>query len=196
MGLMNSITEFWTWFADHRAQLSDGKSVEPLIPELEEKLFAICRVDWEIGPGRKAPHLFALSPRGSCETLDITRLIIDQAPSIDGWEFSPAKPPRFWQLVFELKVDDDEITIDGKTWEFVIYRFKDGTYDLLFKPGDGNDLPEEYKRWAATIIADGEIGEEKRMRLVGTIEVVENWDEKTARSARKLESGLLGSVIC
>ncbi len=193
--MSNNISRFWSWFSDHSVELADANIPQTLIAQLEEQLFAIHRLDWEIGPGRSAPNLFALSPRGDRQALKLTRGIVAQAPKLTGWEFYPAKQPREWNLVFSLNVKDKEVEIDGKRWEFVAYKFDDGTYDLVLKPDSTKGLSDDYLNWAATIIADGEIGEEKRLELIGNIEVVKTWDEKAVRSARILEPGLLAKSV-
>ena len=189
------INNFWKWFFDHSAELAAANVPESLINELEQRLFLIHRLDWEIGPGVKETKLFALSPKGDKEILSLTRYIITEAPKIKNWEFYPAKPRRTWNLVFDLMVDRKPFEIDAKLWEFVAYKFSDGTYDLLFKPDIGVTLTEDYLYWAATIIVDGEIGEEKRMEMIGNIEILTVWDEKAAPLARKLEIGLLGQLV-
>jgi len=189
------IASFWKWFSDHSSELSAPSIPDLLITELEQRLFLIHRLDWEIGPGLKEANLFALSPRGDRETLCLTRYIIADAPKIKGWEFHPAKPRRTWNLIFNLMVDREPVEVDAKLWEFVAYKFNDGTYDLIFKPHLGKTLTEDYLHWAATIIVDGELGEEKRMERIGKIEIVTSWDEKAAPSARKLEIGLLEKVL-
>jgi hypothetical protein len=195
MASIDTTTAFWTWFSAHSAELGAADIPQALIDQLEERLFAIHRLDWEIGPGLETPNLFALSPRGDRSTLVITREIIAQAPKLKGWSFYPAKPPRQWNLVFSLNVDGKEIEIDGKRWQFVAYKFDDGTFDLVFKPDKQEGLSPDYLNWAAIIIADGEIGEERRMDLIGNIEVVGAWDEKIGASAQTLELGLLAKVL-
>jgi hypothetical protein len=170
------------------------KASKSTIADLEEHLFAIHRLDWEIGPGHLAPNLFALSPRGDRQALEITRGIVALAPKLSDWEFYPAKPPRSWSLVFNLNVGTKSVTIDGKRWEFVAYKFDDGTYDLMLKPDNPAGLSAEYLNLAATIIVDGEIGEENRIDRVGNIELVTSWDEDAAKYSRILEPGLLASV--
>ena len=95
---------------------------EDLISQLEKRVFAIERLDWEIGPGRNAPNMFALSPHGDHELLQITRNIVAKAPELDGWEFYPTKPPREWNLVFDVVANGKDVEIDAKLWEFVVYR--------------------------------------------------------------------------
>jgi len=188
-------SEFWSWFKERSSELAAGDIPEGLIEELEARLFAIHKLDWEIGPGRNAANLFALSPTGDEELLKLTRAVIAEAPDLPDWEFCPAKPPRNWDLVFSLTVDDASIEIDGKLWEFVAYKFKDGTYDLILKPDSTKGLSDDYLNWAAMIIADGELGEETRMELVQDLEVVRTWEAKVAPSAKKLQPGLLAKLL-
>jgi hypothetical protein len=191
----HKIQSFWKWFAEHSSGLAGAAVPQPLVSQLEKRLFAIHRLDWEIGPGRTSPSFFALSPRGERELLRVTRSIVAQAPALTGWEFYPAKPPRAWNLVFSVSVGGRWVEIDGKQWEFIAFKFNDGTYDLVLKPDDRMGLSEEDLYWAAIIVADGELGEETRMDLVPTIEVVMKWEEGLAQSAKKLEPGLLAKVV-
>ena len=193
--LPDSVPRFWEWFADNQAALAMASVPDSLVVELEARLFAICKLDWEIGPGRNAPNMLALSPRGDPGLLQLTRGIVAQAPPLSGWEFHPAKPPRTWNLVFTLEKADSRTEIDAKLWEFVLYKFRDGTFDLLLKPERNLALPEDYLGWAAIIIADGEIGEETRMERISTLEVVNSWDDKSAKNASKLEPGLLAKLM-
>jgi len=191
----DKISSFWKWFADHSTELASADIPQDLVGELEKRLFTIHRLDWEIGPGRNVSNLFALSPRGNSELLQLTRSIIAQAPMLVGWELWPAKPPRDWNLVFSLIVNGTSVEIDGKLWEFVAYKFKDGTHDLVLKPDSIKGLSEDYLYWAATIIADGELGEEARMELITNTEVVTSWDERAAKSAKKLRPSLLAKLL-
>jgi len=191
----DKIKAFWNWFSCHQKELGEDNVAPDIIAELEEQLFLIKRLDWEIGPGSRTSHQFALSPQGDLQLLEFTTKIIELAPRIEDWEFFAAKPPKSWNLIFELLVEGAPHSVDGKLWEFVAYKFKDGTYDLVFKPNSSNELSEEYLYWASTIIIDGEIGEERRMRKVGKVEIVATWDNKSAGNARRLELGLLEKII-
>jgi hypothetical protein len=117
------------------------------------------------------------------------------APQLDSWEFHPAKPSRDWSLVFTVVVEGEEIEVDANTWEFVVYKFKDDTCDLVFKPDKIPSRLNDSLDLAGIIIANGELGEEKRIDLIERIEVVEAWDERAARAARRLAPGLLADVF-
>ncbi len=185
------IRQFWAWFVDHEPELAAATVSESVLADLEKHLFAIKQLDWEIGPGVRRRNLFALSPRGNSEDMQITRSIIAQAPALADWEFYPAKPPRRWKLKFLMTVDGKQVQIDGAKWEFIARPLTDGTYDLVFRAPADINLPREYLDWAAMIIADGELGEETRMELVENITTVSSWDKKDSLSARRLEAHLL-----
>src|SRR5579863_9188193 len=89
----NEIELFWRWFSEHSSQLDPDSISNALVAELEKRLFSICRLDWEIGPGIDAANLFALSPRGEDQLLLLTRMMVARAPRLPDWEFYPAKPP-------------------------------------------------------------------------------------------------------
>lgn len=56
------IEAFWSWFVEHADTYDSDRD---FINELESRLFAICRVDWEIGPLTADEMFLALSPRES-----------------------------------------------------------------------------------------------------------------------------------
>jgi hypothetical protein len=193
--IQDNVTSFWAWFEKHREELAAVEMEPELLEELDTRVRRMGTFDWEVGPGRKQACFFALSPAGEIEALAQTRRVIEQAPKLPGWEFYPAKPPRQWSLEFEIDRDGQDIGIDGRDWELVAYRFKDGRFDVLLKPPDGSDLSDEEAELAARVIVDGELGEAVALELVGDVKTVRRWDEKAAQAARKLEPGLLSSIV-
>jgi hypothetical protein len=189
---LNNIPAFWLWFSEHKVMLGATDVSQELISEFEEKLFVIDQLGWEIGPGLHVAHRLSLSPYGNFEKLNLTRKIIQMAPSFEDWEFHVAMPPKDWNLSFNLMIANSPFVVDGKLWEFVAYKFKDGTYDLIYKPDSlSKQLGDKYLQLAATIITDGELGEEQRIEAIPKIEVVLEWSEDMRKFARKLEPGLL-----
>jgi len=191
----SEVSSFWAWFEKHRDELAADEMDSKLVEELDTRVRRMGNFDWEVGPGRKEPCFFALSPAGEVETLSETRRVIDQAPKLPGWELHPAKPPRQWLLEFDLDRDGTDVAVDGKEWEVVVYRFKDGTFDVLLKPPEDSDLSDEEAEWAARVLVDGELGEAVALELVNELETVRTWDEKAEPKARKLEVGLLSSIV-
>lgn len=139
--------------------------------------------------------MLAISPNGDAAHLAITRAIVALAPDLGGWEIHAAKPPRQWQLGFEIGAGTPErtITIDGTRWETVPHRLRDGRYDLVFRPDAayGAAVAEQ----AAEILVEGELGEAARIELVRNVEVVASWDERAATLVRRLAPGLLATLV-
>ena len=193
--IKEEIGKFWNWFQINSKSLEKKEISHKHILELEQNLFAIHKLDWELGPGRSKPFMLSLSPNGDPNLFELTKQIVEEAPLLDDWEFFPAKPPRDWNLVFQLSYEGREVLIDGKQWEFLAFKFKDGTFDLDFKPVEGIGLPDEYLNWAATILVDGELGEDRRIRTIANIATVKSWSEEHAPSARLCEPGLLSRLL-
>ena len=189
------VDSFWKWFVEQQAALAVDQVEAGLLEDLDERVRDLGDFDWEIGPGKKQRCFLALSPRGDREGLAHTREVMSRAPSVAGWEFYAAKPPRDWSLVFTMERRGEELSIDATAWEFVAYLFKDGTFDVLLKPPATPLLSEEEAQCAAIVIVDGELGEATRLELVGSIEVVKEWDAKARAAARKLEVGLLARAL-
>lgn len=193
--IVSKINRFWQWFSRHRSELSRKPISQILIRELETHLFAIAEVDWEIGPGITDTHLFSLSPRGDFELLYMTTTIIERAPHLPDWQFSAAKLPRQWNLQFQIDHDGTPVAIDASQWEYLLYRFKDGTFELLLRPDDRKGLSQEQLELAAIIIADGELGEKRRMLLVGEMVVVGEWDATEAPHVASLRRNILRKLV-
>ena len=188
------IRALWTWFVANANRWSEQR-IEDAAAELESKLFAIVNVGWEIGPlGDGA--FFALSPDPADATkMALAEEILASAPQMPGWRFTLYKPRREWMLQFAIRAGSS-YEIDGTCWEYVIYRFEDGTYDILFKPDAGVlALGDDDLHHAAMIIVDGELGEAKRRSCVVTIEVRREWNEREQRAAKLLELGALDRHI-
>jgi hypothetical protein len=191
--IISKIDRFWRWFSRHSADLAHNPNL--LIRDLEERLFAIVEVDWEVGPGITKTHLFSLSPRGDFELLYMTTTIIERAPDLPDWQFSAAKLPRQWNLQVQIDHDGTLVEIDANQWEYLLYRFKDGTFNLLLKPDNRKVLSQEELELAAITIVDGELGEQKRMLLVGEIVVVGEWDATEAPHVASLRPKILARLM-
>jgi hypothetical protein len=192
------IDEFWQWFIQHSKNLESTEIPSTDLKEFEARLFSIHQLDWEIGPGSTKSCMLAISPKGDRNLLALTREIVSAAPfaNLPNWEFLHAKPSRKWNLEFSVSVDEHPVQIDAKKWEFIIFGFDDGAFDLVLKPSsEVASLNNETLQLAATIIADGELGEEFRMARVNEIEVVKKWDDDLAERASILEPGRLKSLM-
>jgi hypothetical protein len=157
----------------------------------------LCKVDWEIGPLQQGGQFLAFSPsQVDDECYSAVKLMIASAPNHPNWKFTLFKPPRVWFLEFDLELAGGTRTVDGKLWEFIIYAFKDGTFDILFKPDIScDDLEKDALLNAAIVIVDGELGEAARRATIGEIEIVKHWNPDVRHKARLLKPGLLQEII-
>jgi hypothetical protein len=193
-----AIDDFWTWFLLVEADLRGNSVDDDMIETLEAHLFRVCVVDWEIGPAREGVTRLSISSHeGDHEGLVAARLLIECAPTLPEWEFSLYKPRRReWNLEFEIVGQEGTRTIDAKQWEFVLYGFDDGTFDVLLRPDEScRDIEKDALSTAAIIIVDGELGEDARRTVIGDIDVVDVWKPAELEGARLLEPGLLDQLI-
>jgi hypothetical protein len=187
--MSDSISEFWHWFAEHESLFRKGAVPHSLIRQFEEKLFAIAELDWEIGPDPAGGACLAISPR---DHLQDAQDLVEKAPRLAGWNIKLFKPPKEWDLRFDVLGKNGKIGIDANNWEFVVYHFDDGSFDIVFKPDV--DCNEDLRHAAYTIV-DSEIGEELRRQVVGEVSVVSEWTPSEAPRAKQLAPKLLLKLI-
>lgn len=187
---------FWEWFLVNESDLRRDSIPDLVISEFEDHLFRVCKVDWEIGPDQSGLTYFSLSPVDGSDSYDAVTALLKIAPHHPQWRFTLFKPPRAWDLIFTLQIEDGDVEIDAKLWEFVVYAFKDETFDILFKVDDLHSrLDEDKLIEAAVIVLNGELGEAVRRDLVGDIEIVQQWKAEEQAKVALLEPGLLKQVL-
>lgn len=125
----------------------------------------------------KDPNALIISPNGDAELLKSAKEIIGQAPKLNEWEFYYSKPPKSWDLFFEMQSRNDEIIkIDANTWKYVLLKYPDNKFEIIIKAPDLKAFDDDAKILAAEILLDGVIGEERRIELIVGIEVVEEFE--------------------
>lgn len=119
--------------------------------------------------------------------LSHTRAIVSAAPSIPDWEFHPAKPPKEWTPVFEIQDDEgDAVEVDASEWTFVLVRYPDGSTEAMVEAANLGHVSPERRRWAAEIVLDGLLGEEKRLNDIDNVTVVDRLDDAMKMSAKPI----------
>lgn len=186
---------FWLWFSENQDRLKGNKISDSLVSQLEEELFSYGRLDWEIGPDLDGKRFFALSPSKDPDLTEKAKILLSRSPQIQGWVFYSHKPPKKWNLTISTIVDGEEVEVDGKLWTFVAFRFPDGVFELDFCPPTDLKLPLHVLENLAITFLDGEIGEERRLKLVEKVSVVTMWSEDLQPKSRSLEIGLLSRVL-
>ncbi|PRQ10121.1 hypothetical protein [Enhygromyxa salina] len=178
-----SVHSFWAWFETVAPILAQNFENPQIHEELDRQVSRLGGMTWELGPGHAAQNALTLTPDGDPDLLRATKHIVALAPSIPNWEFHPAKPPKEWALTFSLETEGETVVdVDANRWRYVLLRFPDSTFDILLRQ-DGTELHDDDDRYvAAIIVLDGLLGEEARMSLVGSIELVDAFSaEELAR---------------
>lgn len=185
-----AIDEFWHWFLKVSGEFGDGFENQQLIEELDRRIALLGQYSWEIGSGLEHDLNSSLtfSPSGNQDLLVETREIVKAAPACLGWEFYSAKPPKKWQRQFILKDEDDcKIPVDASHVRYVLFKYPDGMCDIILEDRMLIELPENLQQTAVEILLDGELGEEKRMTLISSIEVVSELDNAMQTKSTSIE---------
>lgn len=180
------IAEFWQWFRSICGRFGDKFQNRELIDELDSRVARLGRFSWELGPGVKDSHnnALVLTPCGDPELLAETRTVIEAAPDCPGWEFYPAKPPKEWDRKFVIQADDgSRVSIDASGARYVLLEYPDGIFDVLLADRGVAALPEDLRQTAAEVLLDGELGEERRMVSIHTVDVVDEFDAEKQRKS-------------
>lgn len=170
--MIMDIPTFFNWLQqniaklphDSEAQRDLSKRLSELNPELR----------WEIGPGERAEHFLAFSPALKRELLDYTRMLVREAPEIDGWEFLSAKPKKRWT---NRKI---RIISGGRCaeyrfvgWKYYLTSFNDGEFfDVNVVPVGYEQEAKSDLEYAASLIVESKLGEELFIDAVDRVNIV------------------------
>lgn len=183
------IAEFWQWFKSICGCFGDRFQNRELIDELDSRVERLGRFSWELGPGVKDSHnnALVLTPCGDPALLVETRTVIEGAPECPGWEFYPAKPPKEWSRQFALQAyDGSRVSIDASGARYVLIQYPDGVFDVLLADRGIAALPEDLRQTATELLLDGELGEERRMVSIHTVDVVGEFEGDMQRKSSRI----------
>jgi hypothetical protein len=182
MSTEDDIRAFWEWFVAAHEWIAENPTADAVIEELDRRVSDLGCPAWEIGPGDQTDWFLALSPDGDPDSLALTRKIVDEAPRLPGWEILPHRPPKKWDLRFEIEGSSGPIEVDARSWRFVAYRYPDGIYDVVVLVDEPSLAPLD-RDLAARIAVEGQLGEEPLLTAVNEVEaVVELSDAEIGRS--------------
>lgn len=188
------VEEFWHWFLTAAPHFGEAFENEQLLAELDEKISSLGDFTWELGAGQVEPNALIISPHGDRNLLKETRAIVSRAPKVTGWEFHPAKLKKEWVPVFELNdAKDRPFLINAKHWRYALLKYPDGALEILVEAPNLAPLDDEYQRWAAEIVLDGLLGEQRRVETIDEISVTLKLDPKSAKGARPI-TGIADSL--
>jgi hypothetical protein len=178
---------FWQWFSSVAPKLAVNLENDEILRELDTKAASLGGLSWEVGPGLVKPNALVLSPGGSMKLLDLTREIVGIAPELPDWEYHYAKPPKKWRLQYVVHdAEDKPVPIDASEWEYVLLKLPDGTFDVVVRAPNLQDMHEDVRQMAAEVAVEGMVGELSRLRHIAGIEVVIEWKEKYRGKATPL----------
>lgn len=183
------IAEFWQWFKSICGCFGDKFQNRELIDELDSRVERLGQFSWELGPGVKDSrnNALVLTPCGDLALLAETRSVIKGAPECPGWEFYPAKPPKEWSRQFALQADDgSRVSIDASGARYVLLQYPDGLFDVLLADRGIASLPVELQQTATELVLDGELGEERRMVSIHTVDVVGAFEGEMQRKSSRI----------
>jgi hypothetical protein len=183
----SKISAFWAWFATIADKLGDDFDNETLQDELDARLAGLGEIAWELGPGSTAENALAISPDGDPELLPLTQRIVSMAPELSRWEFLPARPARAASLEFSIATSSGgELSIDARSWRYVLFKFPDTMFDIVLEQGDLPDASEDDRYIAAAVLLDGLLGEGKRLLRIRDVEPVIALSPEQAKKANPI----------
>ena len=101
--------------------------------------------------------------------------MISLAPVVDGWEFIAGKPKKNEILPWLMLDDSREITVDPSIWRFILYKFKDNTFDIDVKLNDLNGSLD-FQYLAVSILLTNALGEKEFMKWIKGINIVTEFE--------------------
>lgn len=169
------IDAFWLWFSGVAARLAADIEDETLGADLDARVARLGDIGWEVGPGTNAACALVVSPDGVRERLSLTERIVARAPQIPGWEIHSSKPPKVWDLRFEMQCDSGRtVDVDAREWRYVLWKFPDGTFDVVVEQRDLQGVTDADRLRAAAIVVEGTVGERIRLSILPRIEGLES----------------------
>lgn len=180
----NKILSFWQWFESVSETLFKNIEAFEIISELDKKVKMLGPFDWEIGPVDDNLLYLAISPKLSEEFLKVTKEIVSHAPAIKGWWTLYAKPKKEYIPVFNMVNEKGKnISVDISNWEYVLFLFEDGAFDIELRISSINGNLET-KNLAVDVALTSLMGEERFMSLIKNIRIVDNFGENEKQATK------------
>lgn len=182
------INEFWTWFIKYKTYLAPENISDNLISKLDDKILSLGDFSWEIHKGDTEENMLIISPGGDVDLIPETNKVIRLAPKIENWEFRYYKPSKNWDFQLTLYEEDNvKKILDVKDWEYVLYKFRDGTFDIIFKTRNLNSVTKDEQLLIADIVLESIIGEENSLRLIKKIEFVDEFNDVDKQKSNSIK---------
>ena len=167
---MTEIREFWEWFKINTSRLQSDIIDEENIKEIDKRISTF-GLRWEVGHGITKSNSLTISPNGDSEKLDLVKQFIDNAPTLDTWEFFNFKRPKpyHWD---RLELPKYNINISASDWTYTLLRYEDGKKEVLIKGGSLAEIESDYKVGVAEMVLINLVGEERMMTEIDYVDVL------------------------
>lgn len=184
MGI-KELNNFWKWVSVNINNLNPSNINDEYIGALDDKIKELGDFSWEIGYDNiKSKNFLAISSEGDIDLLEDSKSILNESPIIAGWVFYSARPPKQWNLVFELIINDKPVSFNAKEWQYVLYRSDNNVYDIVVKVPTAYKPYEEYFDNIGFIATEGELGEAFVLEYINVIDLVYEFNEREQGMAK------------
>ena len=171
--LQLQIKHFWEWFSQNEYRFRRSTDKKAAVEALNNQVLAFGFFSWEIGQGQRKPYYFAISPNGNKQRLQLSKAIMDAAPSLSHWEFHYCKPPKDWDFSFEMY---DAFMIKQRfkadNWQYVLLQKKNGRFKILLKAENIQTLDRDDQQAAGKLAVNNILGEQLVIEKIDAIEMV------------------------
>lgn len=194
------VKEYWSWFLSNKDVLENYSVDKRIVPLIDKHISRLGDYGWEIGPGITKKYSFTISPNSNEKRLKETIEIVELAPKLKDWEFHFAKPPKEFDYKIKLPNKKHQLQIiDGSDWQYVLLQYSDGKFEILIKALNLESFAEDIKVDAIYIMVESIIGEEKLIRFIDYIDLVEDFEteyKKSISSLKVLKTHLTSLLPC
>jgi hypothetical protein len=181
----DNIQRFWQWFVKNEKAIKDcieneqSAQQEFIVEQMNEQILGLGMLTWDIGLNDDNHWFLMLSPNGNQEMLEVSKSIMANSPGHLTWDFHSSRPAKEWNRQFTVFDSNlDEKLVDASNWEYVVFEEEEGRFDLIIEAKNLLFHDAEFIENAAEQFLIQEIGEEARILLISTVELVPLLDKE------------------
>jgi len=193
-----AVKDFWNWFHVNAGSIVSEIEKGARLDELDRKVNNLAPdLSWEVGPGIDKQWQLVISPNLNRSLRKTACMIVAGSPELDEWEFHSARQKKDWDYRVEIEIDkiDTPLSIDAKSWRFVLLRYPDGVQEILIEANGIPKVEKEDRRLICEVVLESLLGEETLLNSVDEFELVDKFEsqlEAQVRSIRDLYSAVTG----
>ena len=155
--------------------------------QLDYYVLSMGMFSWEIDSGKGNSWVFTISPNGNKELMNLSRDIIEEAPSLEHWQFAYYKQAREWDRIFKLYDSFMNLQeIDASTWRYIIRDKPGDEVDVSIIAKSLDYLDSETAQTAADFVVVKEVGEYNRIWKIDALEVLSTDDIRNKEESKEI----------